>query len=115
MKSGNFGTVTTGNGIAFGALQALVSDSVIAAPTAIGRNAEVAEAAENAEIAARARILEILPLLRIELTEKAARDVSDDRHAAVSRFVHDDARVPVHARDAFAVRRLVGIERHRHA
>ena len=49
------------------------------------------------------------------MTEKAARDVGDDRHLAVARFVHDDARVPVHARDAFAVRRLVRIERHRHA
>src|SRR5471030_2288290 len=96
MKSGNFGAVTTGAGMIFGA-QAL-------ARTRVSRTfVSLAEALAEAE-----RIGKILA----QTIEKAARNVGDDRHFVVAGLVQDDAGVAVQPRDPLPVGGAVGVERH---
>src|SRR5262245_35195904 len=51
--------------------------------------------------------------LRPQPAQEPARDVGDDRHLAVARFVLYDPGVPVQSRNPFAVRGVVEIERQR--
>src|SRR6516225_5839095 len=85
MKSGYAGTVTTGNGMVFGA-QALTITS-------------------DANTSRRMR--STLYRAPVEPSEQPPRHVRDDHHPSIARLVLDDLRMPIHSRDPLPVRPIV--------
>src|SRR5262249_5461779 len=109
-KSGNFGVVTTGAGMIFGA-QALATTAASVTLTTATRSVRSFALSTISESLLRNSVG---LASSIELAHEPARNVCDDRHPVLARLVLEDATVTVETRDPLAILFAVGVEGQRH-